>query len=168
MRSTADRRCKILLILCERRTETIGNLSFELSVDRSTIQRDIEILSASFPLYTTKGTGGGVHIVDGFRFGMRYLTDKQYELLERLLETLEGADKEVLDTIIKTFKKPIDHIERIISSYQSGIFVDSLSIDKSCVAPNIASFSFRETLLAFFDLIWVNASSHAKPLQLNK
>ena len=30
MRSTADRRCKILLILCERRTETIGNLSFEL------------------------------------------------------------------------------------------------------------------------------------------
>ena len=109
MRSTADRRCKILLILCERRTETIGNLSFELSVDRSTIQRDIEILSASFPLYTTKGTGGGVHIVDGFRFGMRYLTDKQYELLERLLETLEEADKEILHTIINTFKKPTDH-----------------------------------------------------------
>ena len=54
MRSTAERRCKILLILCERHSETMGNLSFELSVDRSTIQRDVEILSASFPLYTTK------------------------------------------------------------------------------------------------------------------
>ena len=40
---------------------------------------------------------------------MRYLTDKQYELLERLLETLEEADKEILHTIINTFKKPTDH-----------------------------------------------------------
>ena len=106
MRSTAERRYKILLILCERRSETIGNLSFELSVDRSTIQRDIEILSASFPLYTTKGTGGGVHIMDGFRLGTKYFTNTQSELLERLLKTLKGADKEVLESILKAFKKP--------------------------------------------------------------
>ena len=106
MRSTAERRCKILLILCERRSETMGNLSFELSVDRSTIQRDIEVLSASFPLYTTKGTGGGVHIIDGFRLGTKYLTNTQRELLERLLITLKGADKEVMESILKTFQKP--------------------------------------------------------------
>ena len=44
--------------------------------------------------------------MDGFRFGMKYLTGIQYELLERLLEVLEGRDKETLHSIIKTFKKP--------------------------------------------------------------
>ena len=109
MYGTIERRHLILNILCERRHETIENLALEFSVHRNTIQKDVEVLSFYFPLYTTKGTGGGVHIVEGFRFGTRYLTDKQYELLERLLEMLEGADKEVLNTIIKTFKKPTDH-----------------------------------------------------------
>ncbi|MBE7100160.1 MAG: HTH domain-containing protein [Clostridiales bacterium] len=109
MHSTTERRYKILLILCERRKELIDNLAFELAVSRNTIKRDIEALSVSFPLYTTKGTGGGVHMMEGFRLGMKYLTDKQCALLERLLETLEGADKEVLYSIIKTFRKPASH-----------------------------------------------------------
>ena len=36
-------------------------------------------------------------------------TEKQCELLERLMAMMEEADKEVLHTIIKTFKKPTDH-----------------------------------------------------------
>ena len=55
----------ILAIMCERRYETMANLASEFSVDRRTIRRDIEILALSFPLYTTKGTGGGVYIVNG-------------------------------------------------------------------------------------------------------
>ena len=106
MKSTTERRMEIVAILCERRYETIANLAFEFSVTRRTIRRDIEILSLSFPFYTTKGTGGGVHTMDGFRLGMKYLTNAQSELLERLLTTLQGADKEILESIIKTFKKP--------------------------------------------------------------
>ena len=109
MKSTAERRMAIVAIMCERRYETMANLASEFSVDRRTIRRDIEILALSFPLYTTKGTGGGVYIVNGFRFGTRYLTEKQCELLERLMAMMEEADKEVLHTIIKTFKKPTDH-----------------------------------------------------------
>ena len=37
---------------------------------------------------------------------MKYLTDSQCELLERLLETAEGAEKEILHSILKTFRKP--------------------------------------------------------------
>lgn len=109
MHGTIERRQLILNILCERRHETIENLALEFSVHRNTIRKDVEVLSFYYPLYTTKGTGGGVHIVNGFRLGTRYLTEKQCELLERLLKTLEGVDKEVLHTIIKTFKKPTDH-----------------------------------------------------------
>ena len=106
MIKTTERRLTILHILCERRKETLDNLAFELSVCRNTIQRDIEALSLSFPIYTSQGNGGGVYVVDGFRLGMKYLTDDQCELLERLLEMSEGKDKEVLHSIIKTFKKP--------------------------------------------------------------
>ena len=106
MIKTTERRMTILHILSERRKETIENLAFELEVCRNTIQRDIEILSLSFPIYTSQGVGGGIYVVDGFRFGMKYLTGIQYELLERLLEVLEGRDKETLHSIIKTFKKP--------------------------------------------------------------
>jgi predicted DNA-binding transcriptional regulator YafY len=106
MKATTERRQALVRLLCERRYETIDNLAFEFSVNRRTIRRDIELLSLSYPFYTTKGTGGGVHVVEGFRLGMKYLTDSQCELLERLLETQECKDKDVLHSIIKTFKKP--------------------------------------------------------------
>ena len=106
MMKTAERRVALLSILCERRKETLDNLAFELQVSKATIKRDIVILSLSYPIYTTPGNGGGIQIVEGFRLGMKYRTDSQCELLERLLETQKGKDKEVLHSIIKTFKKP--------------------------------------------------------------
>ena len=106
MYGTIERRQLILNILCERRSETIDNLAFEFSVHRNTIKKDIEVLSFYFPLYTTKGTGGGVHIVDGFRLGMRYLTDKQCAILESLASRLEGEEKSIVLEIIRIFKKP--------------------------------------------------------------
>lgn len=106
MIKTAERRLLLLSILCERRKESLDNLAFELQVSKATIKRDIGILSLSYPIYTTPGIGGGVQVVEGFRLGMKYLTDTQCELLERLLETAEGADKETLHSILKTFRKP--------------------------------------------------------------
>ena len=106
MNSAIARREKILEILSERRYEKMINLAQELKVTRRTIVGDIAVLSEIFPIYTETGTYGGVYVVDGFRHRMKYLSDSQLELLERLLETQEGKDKEVLHSIIKTFKKP--------------------------------------------------------------
>lgn len=106
MHSTAERRQMILQALCERRSELAENLAVEFGVTTRTIYNDIEILAYSYPIYTVQGIGGGIYVVDGFRLGMKYLTDAQCELLERLLGTLEGKDKEVLHSVIKTFKKP--------------------------------------------------------------
>ena len=64
------------------------------------------MLSFYFPLFTTKGTGGGVHLVDGFRLGMKYLTDKQYEILYQISERLDGEEKVVVSGILKTFAYP--------------------------------------------------------------
>ncbi len=106
MKNTAERRLRLLGILCKRKRETIERLSYELKVSKRTIRYDIEVLSLSFPIYTTTGPYGGVFIAGNYQFGMKYLTDTQCELLERLLEKLEGNDKEILHSILNTFRKP--------------------------------------------------------------
>ena len=90
MQSAIERRLGILEYLCKQRRDTIENLAFEFGVSRSTIKRDIEILSISYPLSTSQGKGGGVYVAEWFKFGMVYLTDKQAELLKRLDKYLVG------------------------------------------------------------------------------
>ena len=55
---------------------------------------------------TNVGGGGGVHIDDRYRLGMKYLSDEQAELLERLSETLEGNCLVIILDILKTFRRP--------------------------------------------------------------
>ena len=106
MITTTERRLAILHILCERRKETIDNLAFEMKVSRNTIKTDIFALSLSYPIYTVSGIGGGVRIVDGFRLGMKYLTDKQYDILYQISDRLDGEEKTVVLGILKTFAYP--------------------------------------------------------------
>ena len=46
--------------------------------------------------------------MDGYRLGMKYLDDEQFELLKRISRNLIEKDKAVLDSIIKTFGNPIN------------------------------------------------------------
>ena len=52
---TAERRYEIMKILCRRRYETIRNLASEFGVSMRTVQRDIEALSRTEPIYTQLG-----------------------------------------------------------------------------------------------------------------
>ena len=103
MKSAIERRQKIIDILNMRRSDKIDNLAFELKVTRRTIENDIQVLSCSYPIDTKKGTGGCVYVQDGFDLYERYLTAKQFELLERLKGTLTGEDEKVMATILKSF-----------------------------------------------------------------
>ena len=47
----------------------------------------IEILSYTYPIYTTTGPYGGIYIEDTFRLGMKYLTENQCERLKCLFQT---------------------------------------------------------------------------------
>ena len=98
-----ERRKAILEVLCTRRHETRENLAFEFGVSKRTIEYDVMSLSLEYPIYTTQGNGGGIHIADGFKLDMKYLSDKQYFLLERIAKNLSGEDAEIMSSIIKTF-----------------------------------------------------------------
>lgn len=107
MRSTTERRQSILEVLCLRRFDTIDHLADEFGVSRRTIRYDLEVLQCSYPIETVKGGGGGIRVMDGYYIGMKYLNSGQAALLEKLSETLSGDELLMMQSILKTFSKPI-------------------------------------------------------------
>lgn len=62
-----NRLFEIIYILLDKRTVTADELAKKFEVSSRTIYRDIEILSgAGIPIYTTKGKGGGISLLDNF------------------------------------------------------------------------------------------------------
>ena len=103
MKSAIERRQRIIDILNMRRSEKIDNLAFEFNVTRRTIEKDIQVLSCSYPIDTKTGPSGCVFVQEGFDLYERYLTATQFEVLKRLKETTTGEDARVLETILKSF-----------------------------------------------------------------
>ncbi len=82
---TAERRAKIVRILCRRGHETISNLAEEFGVSTRTIQRDIEVLSLTEPIYTRSGRyDGGVYVTDNFDIWRMYMTRQEISVLKKL------------------------------------------------------------------------------------
>ena len=106
MKETAERRMKMLELLCERRKVKVHDLASEFNISFRTVHYDLSILSCSYPITFKRGTNGGVCIAEGFRLGMKYLTEPQAVLLEKISATLLGEDLILMREILKTFKKP--------------------------------------------------------------
>ena len=80
MKNTSERRQMILDYLLEHRETTRYELSNHFNVSLRTIERDILILSCSYPIMTIQGGGGGIKIANGYRLGMKYLSESQTAL----------------------------------------------------------------------------------------
>ena len=61
--SANERRAEIMRIMVARRQENMQVLAAELGVTDRTIRNDILVLTAEYPLETTRGNGGGVRII---------------------------------------------------------------------------------------------------------
>ena len=64
--SANERRAEIMRIMVARRQENMQVLAAELGVTDRTIRNDILVLTAEYPLETTRGNGGGVRIADWY------------------------------------------------------------------------------------------------------
>ncbi len=89
-----ERRRRLIAVLYERQTDTVGNLAFEFNVSSHTIRHDIRALELEYPNYTKVGAGGGVFILDSSRLQQRWLTVRQRELLMDVCGDLD--DEKVL------------------------------------------------------------------------
>ncbi len=101
--TAAERRQAILEVLCLRRHETRENLANEFGVSKRTIEYDVLNLMLTYPVYTVQGNGGGIYVTDNFRLDRPRMNEKQTALLQKVLLTLSGEDKETMQNIINIY-----------------------------------------------------------------
>lgn len=93
-----ERRLEIIRILCQRRHEKMSNLAFEFGVSLRTIQRDINEISTSIPIYIKTGRyEGGVYLIDGYYSDCLYMKKSEIELLKKVRKSLLQDDKCLLN-----------------------------------------------------------------------
>lgn len=119
---TAERRNRIMKILCRKRYETISNLAHEFSVSERTIRRDIETMSLTEPIYTQTGRYcGGVYVMDGYWMERMYMDASESMVLNKLCKYAETNNIDILSTeelnilknVIKDYSKPgVNHEKR--------------------------------------------------------
>ncbi|WP_338215220.1 helix-turn-helix transcriptional regulator [Lacticaseibacillus salsurivasis] len=87
-----DRLIGILAILLQRDRVTAPELAAKFEVSKRTINRDIDALTrAGVPLYTTRGTGGGISVVSGYRIDRTLLTSKDMKSILAGLRSLDSV-----------------------------------------------------------------------------
>jgi predicted DNA-binding transcriptional regulator YafY len=78
----ADRLLSLIMILQTRGRVTAGELARELEVTERTIYRDVLALSsAGIPVYTERGPGGGVGLVESYRTSLTGLSEEEAQAL---------------------------------------------------------------------------------------
>ena len=89
-------------ILANNEKTTIKYLSEKLEVSRRTIYRDLEDISmAGFPIVSTPGYGGGISIVEGYRFDKNLLSSEDWEQILIGLNAIKTmGDNEKIEYLI--------------------------------------------------------------------
>lgn len=117
---------QIVHILLNKEQITAKELADKFEVSTRTIYRDIDTLSmAGIPIYTNKGKGGGISILDNFIMNKTVLSDTEQNNLLMGLETLRATQFGDVDEAIKKlrnlFNKSDDNwIEVDFSNWESS------------------------------------------------
>lgn len=145
-----DRLIGILAILLQQEKVTAPYLAEKFEVSRRTINRDVEDLcKAGIPLVTTRGAGGGISIMDGYKMNHTLLTSGDMNAIlaglrsldsvsnskryKQLIEKLSGGrsneesvridlaswHKQSLSVKIKLISESIEHCEKVSFEYFS-------------------------------------------------
>lgn len=101
---------EILYLLVEKRAVTAGELAQRLEVSERTIYRDIDALSAAgIPVFTQKGQGGGIRLMDQFVLDKALLSQAQQDeilfALQAILATGGEAEGETLARLTAIFRR---------------------------------------------------------------
>lgn len=102
-----ERRIEMLFVLIRRRKSSVIELAETFSVCRKTAYNDLIFLSRYAPIYTKSGAGGGVFLLDGYRNDLFvYLTADEEKVLNGLIESLDAAQRTIVENIINKFAMP--------------------------------------------------------------
>ena len=101
MNMKINRLLEIIIILLSKETITAKELAEHFGVSTRTIYRDIEILSLSnIPIYTNKGSGGGISILEQFTMDRSLLSGKEQSDIIAALHSLKATKYPEIDNVI--------------------------------------------------------------------
>ncbi len=122
-----NRLFEIVYILLEKKVVTANELASYFGVSIRTIYRDIDILSTSnIPIYTNKGKGGGISLLDNFVLDKSLLSEEDQNQILFALQSLEkingnSGNNRVLEKISNIFNKnTVNWIEVDFSNWDNN------------------------------------------------
>ena len=101
--SPDERRRQIIERLAVRKHDTMQHLADEFGVSWFTIYRDIQKLSLTYPIFTSRGNNGGITVLDSINRHRRYLTAEQRSLLEKVKPSLPENEQAIIQSILWDF-----------------------------------------------------------------
>ncbi|MDD4295393.1 MAG: YafY family protein [Ruminiclostridium sp.] len=96
-----NRLLETTIILLNRGTITAKELAGRFGVSTRTIYRDIDVLSsAGVPIFTNKGNGGGISLLENFSLNKALITESESESLMLALKTLQVTKYPEIDNVL--------------------------------------------------------------------
>jgi predicted DNA-binding transcriptional regulator YafY len=96
-----NRLLEITIILLNKGTITARDLADRFGVSTRTIYRDIDVLSGSgVPVFTNKGNGGGISLLEDYSFNKTLISQEESESLIFALKTLQAIKYPEADNIL--------------------------------------------------------------------
>jgi predicted DNA-binding transcriptional regulator YafY len=95
-----NRLLEITLILLNKNTVTAAELADRFNVSTRTIYRDIDELSlAGVPIFTNKGNGGGITLLENYAINKALLTEYECDSILLALKTLQATKYPEIEAI---------------------------------------------------------------------
>jgi predicted DNA-binding transcriptional regulator YafY len=92
---------EIVYILMNKKVTTAKELSEHFEVSQRTIYRDIDTLcQAGIPIYTTKGKGGGIGLMDNFVLNKSVLSEKEQKDILSALQGFKATSYDDTDQVL--------------------------------------------------------------------
>lgn len=92
---------EMVYILLSKKTVTAKELSDHFNVSRRTVYRDIDILSsAGIPVYTSKGKGGGISLLENFVLNKSMLSENEQMEIISSLHSLKAINVKEVEPIL--------------------------------------------------------------------
>ena len=107
-----QRYLETIWLLIQRRSITAQELAEHFEVSVRTIYRDLDVLSAAgIPLYTEKGRGGGIRLMDDHVLNRTYLTDDEQKEILAALHSFNQVYDPATSSVLNKFSALFPHLD---------------------------------------------------------
>ena len=101
-----EKRLEMYVLAQAYNDENVRALAAEMGVCRRTICTDIEILTADYPLETSRGNGGCVKVAQWYHPHRNILSGEQQRVLAEIMQTASEQQAQVLREMLLEYGSP--------------------------------------------------------------